>query len=97
MPRKGDTGQDGNPGDKGEKGEKGQKGDKGIKGEKGQKGEIGDKGTQGEKAGLVYQFSNATSMVDPGIGKFRYNTTSILTVSAIAIDLADKNSNNVFL
>ena len=92
---KGDTGQDGNPGDKGEKGEKGQKGDKGIKGEKGQKGEIGDKGTQGEKAGLVYQFSTATSMVDPGIGKFRYNTTSILTVSAIAIDLADKNSNNV--
>ena len=92
---KGDTGQDGNPGDKGEKGEKGQKGDKGIKGEKGQKGEIGDKGTQGEKAGLVYQFSNATSMVDPGIGKFRYNSTTFSSITTIAIDIADKNSNSV--
>ena len=92
---KGDTGQDGNPGDKGEKGEKGQKGDRGIKGEKGQKGEIGDKGTQGEKAGLVYQFSNATSMVDPGIGKFRYNSTTFSSITTIAIDIADKNSNSV--
>ena len=92
---KGDTGQDGNPGDKGEKGEKGQKGDKGIKGEKGQKGEIGDKGTQGEKAGLVYQFSNATAMVDPGIGKFRYNSTTFSSITTIAIDIADKNSNSV--
>ena len=92
---KGDTGQDGNPGDKGSTGDKGSPGDKGTEGDKGDIGPAGDKGSQGEKAGLVYQFSNILSMADPGIGKFRYNTSSILTVSAIALDLADKNSNNV--
>ena len=68
----------------------------GDKGEQGAGSTVpGDKGAQGDKAGIVYQFSNATAMSDPGIGKFRYNNTSISSVSAIAIDLADISSNDL--
>jgi len=68
----------------------------GDKGEKGAPSTVsGDKGNQGDKAGIVYQFSNATAMVDPGIGKFRYNNSSLSSVTAIAIDLADINSNDL--
>ena len=68
----------------------------GNKGEKGAGSTVaGDKGNQGDKAGIVYQFSNATIMTDPGIGKFRYNNTSLSSVTAIAIDLADINSNDL--
>ena len=68
----------------------------GDKGEKGAPSTVsGDKGNQGDKAGIVYQFSNATIMSDPGIGKFRYNNTSLSSVTAIALDLADINSNDL--
>ena len=68
----------------------------GDKGEKGAPSTVsGDKGNQGEKAGIVYQFSNATIMSDPGIGKFRYNNASLSSVTAIALDLADVNSNDL--
>ena len=68
----------------------------GNKGEKGAPSTVsGDKGNQGQKAGIVYQFSNATTLTDPGIGKFRYNNSSLSSVTAIAIDLADINSNDL--
>ena len=68
----------------------------GDKGEKGAPSTVsGDKGNQGDKAGIVYQFSNATVMSDPGIGKFRYNNSSLSSVTSIALDLADINSNDL--
>ena len=67
-----------------------------IKGEPGNdiKGDKGDQGDQGDKAGILFKFSNATSMVDPNPGNFRFNSTSLSSVSAIAIDALDSNSND---
>ena len=67
-----------------------------VKGEPGNdiKGDKGDQGDQGDKAGILFKFSNATSMVDPNPGNFRFNSTSLSSVSAIAIDALDNNSND---
>ena len=67
-----------------------------IKGEPGNdiKGDKGDQGDQGDKAGILFKFANATSMVDPNPGNFRFNSTALSNVSAIAIDALDSNSND---
>ena len=67
-----------------------------IKGEPGNdiKGDKGDQGDQGDKAGILFKFANATSMVDPNPGNFRFNSTALSNVSAIAIDALDNNSND---
>ena len=96
----GEKGAPGNVLAKGVKGEPGTsiKGEPGasIKGEPGNdiKGDKGDQGDQGDKAGILFKFSNATSMVDPNPGNFRFNSTSLSSVSAIAIDALDNNSND---
>ena len=94
---KGQKGEVGNVEEKGNKGEKGDKGDKGQKGDKGVKGDKGDKGQKGEgdKAGLVYNFSSATVIADPGNGNFRYNNGSVASVSEISIDALNNDSVDV--
>ena len=96
----GEKGAPGNVLAKGVKGEPGTsiKGEPGasIKGEPGNdiKGDKGDQGDQGDKAGILFKFANATSMVDPNPGNFRFNSTALSNVSAIAIDALDNNSND---
>jgi len=90
-------GQDGQDGDKGDQGIKGIKGDLGLKGntgDQGVKGEKGEVGVQGDKAGILYNFSNANTMVDPNAGNFRFNSSTLSSVNQISIDALDKNGND---
>ena len=76
--------------DPGAKGEKGEVGPQGIQGNQGN---VGDKGEQGDRAGLKYVFSTITTTnADPGVGKLRYNSSTVSSVSQIAIDAATADS-----
>ena len=90
----GTDGTDGSDGDKGNAGDKGEPGVEGNKGEQGVKGQKGEIGVQGDKAGILYNFSNANTMVDPNAGNFRFNSSSLSSVSQISIDALDKNGND---
>ena len=90
----GSDGSDGSDGDKGNTGNKGEPGVEGDKGEQGIKGQKGEVGVQGDKAGILYEFSNANTMVDPNAGNFRFNSSTLSSVSQIAIDALDKNGND---
>lgn len=46
----------------------------------------GFSGTQGDVAGLTYQFNNNTYMTDPTQGYLKYNSSTITSVTQIAID-----------
>ena len=96
---KGEPGVDGNDGNDGSDGDKGDKGAPGVgvkgnQGDKGDKGDKGEVGSQGDKAGILYNFSNANTMVDPNAGNFRFNSSTLSSVSQIAIDALDKNGND---
>jgi len=58
----------------------------GYAGTIGPTGPTGPTGPQGDKAGLRYNFSDTTSMSDPGTGIVRFNNGTIGSVTAIAID-----------
>ena len=75
-------------GDKGQKGEPGVQGDEGVQ---------GIQGVQGDKSGLRYQFlSNTTTpLTDPGDGKYRFNSSSIGSITQIAIDNLTKEGTDV--
>jgi len=90
----GTDGSDGSDGDKGNAGDKGEPGVEGNKGDQGVKGQKGEIGVQGDKAGILYNFSNANTMVDPNAGNFRFNSSSLSSVSQISIDALDKNGND---
>ena len=61
----------------------------------GDKGDTGNTGPQGDKGGLNYTFNGSTTIADPGAGLFRYNTTSVGSVTAIAIDATTTEGTDV--
>lgn len=58
----------------------------GYAGTIGPTGPTGPTGPQGDKGGLRFNFSDTTTMSDPGSGTVRFNSGTIGSVTAIAID-----------
>ena len=91
----GPQGNQGDQGPTGPQGPPGPQGNQGGQGPQGAQGPTGPTGPQGDKGGLRYQFSNSTSMTDPGTGKFRYNNATFGSISRFAIDATTIESTDV--
>ena len=91
----GDQGDQGNQGPTGPTGPQGPQGNQGGQGPQGAQGPTGPQGVQGDKGGLRYQFSNSTTMSDPGSGMFRYNSATFGSITRIAIDATTRESTDV--
>lgn len=70
----------------------------GLPGEDGEAGPIGATGSsgaagaQGDKGGLRYDFSTSTVDADPGVGRFRYNSAVLASITQIFIDNKDTSA-----
>ena len=75
-------------GPKGEQGEQGLTGPAGPAGSNGAKGETGSQGAEGKFGGFAveYNYSNTTTIADPGDGNIRLNTTNLASAGYLAID-----------
>ena len=91
----GPTGPGGSTGPTGPQGPQGPQGGQGGQGPQGAQGPTGPQGEQGDKGGLRYQFSNSTTMSDPGSGMFRYNSATFGSITRFAIDATTRESTDV--
>ena len=99
----GTTGSQGSQGNQGTQGPQGYQGTQGVIGNQGTQGYQGYQGYQGNQGyqglkgvfggdSLGYTFSDTTTDSDPGIGKLRFNNSTIESVTQIYIDSKDENN-----